>query len=104
MSDLFQGNDIELRVFIVDESSNLPLDLASVSSASWVLADMSRNVVLSKTLSSGVIKQSDHLVVSLTEADTEILSGLYYHELKIVSGGQASTVLTGNVNFVDTVM
>jgi len=96
---LKQGNHIDLEVLI----DGLP-DMSAVKSAKYSLYSLDRKTeVLSKSIGSGITKATDSLSIALTDTETSLLAGDYYHELSIVDiTDKLLTVMSDNVYFQPT--
>ena len=96
---LKQGNHIDLEILI----DGLP-DMSAVKSAKYSLYSLDRKTeVLSKSIGNGITKAAASLSIALTDVDTRLLTGDYYHELNIIDlTDKLLTVMSGNVYFQST--
>lgn len=89
---LVAGNDVLLRLKVYDAAGGA-FDLSQIASVVYGLDDQSGLEIINREYFSDFI-QDGHIVVTLTESDTDGLSGQYPHEfLLILSDGSTCTVL-----------
>lgn len=50
-----------------------------------------------KSLSDGITVDGTTATIEITEEDSDLAPGVYYHELKIIKSPDVSTTMTGNV-------
>lgn len=100
--EVHQGSDKTLNFTVTDESG----DAVDITGATikWILAtDQGASASLTKTgsVTSGT---SGKFSVSLTGADTDGFSGMFYHEARVTDGsGTITHVVSGLVNIIGTV-
>ena len=96
---MFQG-DTKTLEFTVKDGDGAVVDLTGATSIRWNLARrVSSAAIITKDLDSGITvidAANGRFDVSLTSADTENLSGRYYHEAEVIdASGDVATVETG---------
>lgn len=83
---LFSGDD--LRVFIeVYDTTGAPVDISSAESIVWAFAkNADSSIIVQKTLGVDLfIANPTSFFFDLVPADTDTISGSYYHEARIVT-------------------
>ena len=99
--EMWQGDDKVLRVTVVDDA-DVPVDISG-STIKWVIYKRTgENVVLSKTLASGIaltVPASGIFEITLDRADTlNLLGNSFNHEAELSdASNNRSTIFTGTV-------
>jgi hypothetical protein len=98
--EVYIGDTKAVTVTVKDEDADI-LNLTGYT-CNWVMYDGDGDIVLTKTLSTGLsvpTPSNGQVVILLEPEDTEDLEpDTYYHELEITSSdGDVSTVTTGYV-------
>jgi len=98
--DIYRGDEVRFFVQLVD-ALGAPFDGATASSIRWRLATNANSLesLINKDLGSGISLAEGGVDIVLNASDTDLQTGIYYHELKIYGSafGSVSTALTGNV-------
>ena len=96
--ECYRGDTLVFFIELTDETTGDPLDLNTVTSIRWRLAltSHSSRPLVSKDLGAGIVPVEGGVNVELSSAETDQDYGIYYHELKIITGAQVATALTGN--------
>lgn len=96
--EVYRGDSLTFFVALTDAVTGDPLDLNAVTSIRWRLALTSHSLraLVSKDLDAGITAVEGGVNIELSTAETDHDYGIYYHELKIITGAQVATALTGN--------
>ena len=80
------GEDVSIVFGPIYNSSGVAIDFTGASSATYrVTTGMGGgSTIFSKTIGSGISAPSTIFVVTLSDTDTDIVAGQYWHECKIV--------------------
>lgn len=96
--EMFSGNTRVLKVNVLDQDEAV-VDLTGATAEFIFAKRAGHEAIFSKTVGSGIVitdAANGLLEVTLAPADTETLSGAYYHELEVTdAGGRKTTVLFG---------
>lgn len=89
------GEDVSIVFGPIYNSSGVAIDFTGASSATYrVTTGMGGgSTIFSKTIGSGISAPSTIFVVTLSDTDTDIVAGQYWHECKIVLDGFTYQVL-----------
>ena len=102
---MFAGDTVVMNV-TATESDGTAMNLASLNIL-WALAKSNVSAaVLTKTMSNGISvidATAGKFRVTLSKEDTKALSGVYYHEMRIVDGSVSSIIYTGTLSFTPTI-
>ena len=107
---MYAGDTKVITVLVEDEAgAPVPLDDATITwkMSKSVLGGFSPTATVTKTTDDGITKaESDDGVFSVTldPEDTQGLSGHYYQEAQVVTGGNTYTALTGYVSILPTLV
>lgn len=95
---VYRGDTQIFFVALTDETTGDPLDIDTVTSIRWRLATTSYSLrpLVSKELGAGIVPVEGGVNVELSAEDTDQEYGVFYHEMKIITGAQVETALTGN--------
>jgi hypothetical protein len=106
---MYAGDDKRLEVTVLDEDG-VAVTLAGAQAIKWKLAKSPRSAVIaSHSLVDGNVSVIDAAAgrfnVLIDPADTESLSGLYYHEAELTdSAGNVGTCMAGTVTIRPTLI
>jgi len=100
---IFRGNDAVIGVELTKEDGRpYPNPLPDGVTMKWQMTrDLSRDFadpVISKDTSSGITSVDGGIEIELTEADSDLPPGLYYHQLSVYDASDPdadSTAMTG---------
>jgi len=108
----FSGNDIDLKVVVIDEATNEPLNLTGAQALVWALGKRAKAslALVTKTLENAGVEITNALegmvTVHLAAADTEALkAGDYYHEMRLVNvAGKRATLMYGTATIQENLI
>jgi hypothetical protein len=112
MSDdftMYAGDDKRLEVTVLDED-DVAVSLSGALEIRWKLAKSPRSTIIaSHSIADGNVSIIDAAAgrfnVLIDPADTESLSGLYYHEAELTdSSGNVGTCMAGTVTIRPTLI
>jgi hypothetical protein len=101
--EFFSGNDIFFDASFVSEADGEPIDLSGAQRLTYALSKKPNGTaIISKEIGSSLVIVNaplGYVHVFLSAAETEPLSGEYYHEMRLVNSlGKKVTVMYGAVN------
>ena len=100
--DMTSGDIKFIKITVLTAPGGSAVSLSGVTSIKWGLWPVEGGAqTLSKTLGSGVAvtnASAGEFTVTLTEADTSTLIGVYYWEARVNFSGSAAVVQTGTLN------
>lgn len=101
---MFQQETRNILCEFRDENGAL-VDLGSAT-ITWVArATTPASNVLSKTVGAGIsVTGTGAFTITLSQADTASLSGVYYHECVVEIGADRDTIFTGQLNIFPSVI
>jgi len=83
---LRQGDDVRIFVECVD-GDGLPVDVSGAQSIRWAVArSVSDPAIITKSIGSGIVINSPtSFYFDISDAESEQLSGHYYHEAEVIN-------------------
>lgn len=96
---MFGGDSKVITVTVVDEAG-LAVNITGATIKWQAARTAADTAAITKTVGAGIALTSPAtgvFKITLDEADTDDLEGLYYHEAEMVLATDTSTVLTGNM-------
>lgn len=79
---LLQKNDQKIIVPLTRQG--VVIDATKLTEANYKLYSFNkRQILISKTLNSGIVAEGSNVVISISKDESENLAGTYYHELTI---------------------
>lgn len=96
---LRQGDDARVFVECVD-GDGLPVDISGAISIRWAVArSVNGTAIITKSIGSGIIINSPtSFYFDITDTESELLSGSYYHEAEVINdAGLVYTPLFGQM-------
>lgn len=89
------GEDVTITFTAIKNAAGSTIDFTGASSATYRISTAmgGGSTILSKTIGSGISTPGTSFTVSLTDTDTDITPGRYYHECKITVGSTTYQVL-----------
>jgi hypothetical protein len=96
---MFAGDTKQIRVTITDSAGD-PVTLAGATVKYKISARIRGEILVAKqTGGSGITVSSNVATISLAPADTQSLSGAFFHELEVTDTfGNVSTVFQDTIN------
>jgi len=100
--DMTSGDIKFLKITLLTGVGGSAISLSGVSGITWGLWPVAGGAqLITKTLGSGIAVTNSgagEFTVTLTEADTSSLAGVYYWEARVNFSGSAAVVQTGTLN------
>lgn len=96
---MFAGDTKVIPVTVIDEDG-MAVNITGATFTWEAARTVDGTAAITKTVGAGIALTSPAtgvFTITLDEADTDDLEGLYYHEAEMVLAGDTSTVLTGNM-------
>lgn len=92
---IIAGEDVVITFSAIKNAAGTTIDFTGASSATYRITTAAGggSTILSKTIGSGISTPDTAFTVTLTDSDTDITPGLYYHECKITVGSTTYQVL-----------
>lgn len=89
------GEDVTITFTAIKNAAGSTIDFTGASSATYKVSSTAGGgtSVLSKTIGSGISTPGTSFTVTLSDSDTDITPGSYYHECKITVGSVTYQVL-----------
>lgn len=101
--EIYSGNDIIWECSFLDELTELPMDISGAQKLTYALSKTAKSgaALITKEIGNGVVivnPANGQAQITLDAADTEPLSGLYYHEIRLVNAlGKKLTLMFGAI-------
>lgn len=92
---IVSGEDVPITFTAIKNAAGSTIDFTGASSATYRVTTSAGGgtVILSKTIGSGISTPGTSFIVTLSDSDTAITPGRYYHECKITVGSTTYQVL-----------
>lgn len=110
--ELFSGNDAVLRLTVIDNITNLPLDLSGAQEIVWAMGkNVSGQPLITKLLTANdgsvtvVDAATGRVDITINSAEMEPLKGTFYHEVRLTNADNKKvTLVFGAVTIQDNLI